>query len=74
MEAAGCLQICGRKGRLLLSAALSFLSYCLMLFFQSMAMLFCAMVSNGSGRAFSTGCIDALAIDDLGTNDGTLCG
>ena len=64
--------LCGRKMSLLLSAVLSFLSYCFILFSQSIAMLFCAMIVSGLGRAFSTGCIDALAIDDLGTNEGAL--
>lgn len=62
----------GRKVSLLLSSALFFLCYCLLLLSQSMPALFCAMVANGLGRAFSTGCVEALAIDDAGTNDGAL--
>ena len=62
----------GRKVSLLLSTALFFLCYCLILFSQSMAVLLCAMVANGLGRAFSTGCIEALAIDDAAKNDDTL--
>ncbi len=55
--------LCGRKNAFLLSAALSLFSYCLLLISRSAAMLFPAMVLNGLGRAFSSGSIDALMID-----------
>lgn len=62
----------GRKKAFMLSAALFFLCYCVLLFSQSVVVLFCAMIANGLGRAFSSGSIDALAIDAAGTTDAAL--
>jgi MFS family permease len=62
----------GRKRAFLLAAAFYFLSYCLMLPFRSAAVLFCAMVLNGLGRAFSSGSLEALAIDEAGADDGAV--
>lgn len=56
--------IYGRKPAFLFSIVLQFLSYCAFLFSQSLVLLFCAMILNGLGRAFSSGSIDALAIDE----------
>ena len=56
--------LAGRKPAFLLSLALMFLSYWVFLFSQSLALLFCAMILNGLGRAFSSGSIDALFIDE----------
>lgn len=61
----------GRKKAFLLSAVLYFLSFGIMLFSQSLSLVFGAMIVNGLGRAFSSGSIDALAIDD-GMNRGEL--
>ena len=54
----------GRKRAFLLSAALYGLCYGLFLMASSAAVLFCAMVACGLGRAFSSGSIEALAIDE----------
>ena len=62
----------GRKKAFLLAIALYFLSYGLMLPFRSAAVLFSAMVANGLGRAFSSGSLEALAIDEAGAGDGAL--
>ncbi len=61
----------GRKMSFLLSAILSTVSY-ILLFLSSAAALLCvAIVLNGLGRAFASGSLDALAIDqrdDSGTS------
>ncbi len=54
----------GRKPAFLFSIAMQFLGYCVFLFSQSLIPLFIAMILNGLGRAFSSGSIDALAIDE----------
>jgi MFS family permease len=54
----------GRKKAFLLSAALYGLCYGLFLMASSTVVLFCAMVACGLGRAFSSGSIEALAIDE----------
>lgn len=54
----------GRKPAFLFSIVMQFLSYCAFLFSQSLILLFIAMILNGLGRAFSSGSIDALAIDE----------
>ena len=54
----------GRKFAFLLSLALQFLGYWVFLFSRSLPLLFCAMVLSGLGRAFSSGSIDALVIDE----------
>ena len=64
--------LCGRKRSFLLSSVLLSLCYCLMLFSRSALALFFAMVLNGLGRAFSSGSIDALAIDEASADDGAL--
>lgn len=56
--------VVGRKFAFLLSLALLFLSYWVFLFSQSLVLLFCAMILSGLGRAFSSGSIDALFIDE----------
>ena len=53
----------GRKTSFLLSAALFFASYCLFFVSETNGILCAAIVLNGLGRAFSSGSIDALAID-----------
>lgn len=61
----------GRKTSFSISVLLSFCCYGLLLFSQSSAMLLAALVLNGLGRAFPSGSIDALAIDEAG-DDATL--
>ena len=56
--------LCGRKTAFLVSALLFVFSYCLILFSQSAFLLAAAMLLNGLGRAFSSGSLDALAIDE----------
>lgn len=56
----------GRKTSFLLSATLCFLSYSVFLLSRSVGALCLALVLNGLGRAFSSGSIDALAIDQSG--------
>ena len=53
----------GRKRAFLLACALSLLSYCLFLFSRSSAVLLFGMVANGLSRAFASGSIEALMID-----------
>ncbi len=53
----------GRKTSFLLSALLFFASYSLLLISQTALLLCCAMIMQGLARAFSSGSIDALAID-----------
>lgn len=55
--------IFGRKNAFLLSCLLCFLSYCVFLFSRSTVVLLLGMVSNGLGRAFSSGSMEALMID-----------
>ena len=56
--------LCGRRTAFLVSAFLFVLSYCLILGSQSAFLLVAAMLANGLGRAFSSGSLDALAIDE----------
>lgn len=56
----------GRKTSFLLSSVLCLLSYCVFLLSRSVGALCLALVLNGLGRAFSSGSIDALAIDQAG--------
>ena len=56
----------GRKTSFLLSTVLCFLSYCVFLLSRSVGMLCLALALNGLGRAFASGSIDALAIDQAG--------
>ena len=58
--------LAGRKNAFLLSTALQMLSYGLLLSARSAPVLGLAMVANGLGRAFASGSIDALAIDQAG--------
>ena len=58
----------GRKKAYALSAALHILSYCALLFSGTLLMLAVAMVLNGLARAFSSGSIDALAMDEAVSN------
>ena len=53
----------GRKNAFLLSCVLSLASYCLFLFSRAIPLLLFGMVLNGLSRAFSSGSIDALMID-----------
>lgn len=53
----------GRKRAFLLSSVLSVLSYCLFFFSRSVPMLLIGMVINGLSRAFASGSIEALMID-----------
>ena len=54
----------GRKSAFLLSCALSLLSYTALLFSRSTVVLFLGMLANGLSRAFSSGSLEALMIDD----------
>jgi MFS family permease len=54
----------GRKKAFLLSAALYALCYGLFLTASSAGALFCAMAACGLGRAFSSGSIEALVLDE----------
>lgn len=58
----------GRKRLFMLSAVLYAGGFLLLLFSNSLLVLLGAMVLNGLGRAFSTGSIDALAIDQAVEN------
>ena len=62
----------GRKTSFLLSCVLYILSYSLILASSSAVSLACAIVFNGLGRAFSSGSIDALTIDQSTDNDQSL--
>lgn len=62
----------GRKFAFLLSLALQFMGYGALLFSRSLPLLFCAMVLSGLGRAFSSGSIDALVIDEAERAGGEL--
>lgn len=53
----------GRKNAFLLSCVLSLVSYCLFFFSRSVPVLLLAMVLNGLSRAFASGSIEALMID-----------
>lgn len=56
--------LCGRKKTFMISMVLYLLCFSIILFTESRIFLFVAMILNGLGRAFSSGSIDALAIDD----------
>jgi len=56
--------LCGRKNAYALSAALHILSYCALLFSNTILILAAAMVLYGLARAFSSGSIDALVMDE----------
>ena len=53
----------GRKHAFLLSCVLSLASYCLFFFSRSVPVLLVGMVLNGLSRAFASGSIEALMID-----------
>lgn len=53
----------GRKSAFLLSCVLSLLSYCLFLFCRATVIMLTGMVINGLSRAFASGSIEALMID-----------
>jgi len=54
----------GRKRSFLISTVFRLVSYGLMLVSHTLPMILLAMVFNGLGRAFSSGSLDALAIDE----------
>ena len=56
--------LCGRKKAYAFSAALYILSYCTLLFSHTVLLLSAAMALQGLARAFSSGSIDALAMDE----------
>lgn len=58
--------LAGRKNAFLLSTVLQVVSYALLLLARTAPVLALAMVANGLGRAFASGSIDALAIDQAG--------
>ena len=62
----------GRKYAFMISVVLLFFSYGLFLIARSPAMLLLAMVFSGLGRAFSSGSIDALVIDEAAANGACL--
>ena len=59
----------GRKTAFVISTLLYLCCYGLLLCSHSGAMLLAAMIFNGLGRAFSSGSIDALAIDEAADDD-----
>ena len=64
--------LCGRKTSFLLSAALSVVSYGVLILSSNAALLVVSIVTNGLGRAFSSGSIDALVIDQSGDHGKSL--
>ncbi len=56
----------GRKIAFLLSCGLSLVSYCVFLFARSGVLLLLGMLANGLSRAFSSGSLEALIIDQAG--------
>lgn len=64
--------LCGRKKAFLLSALLALFSYGLLLVSKTLPYLFVAMIIHGLSRAFSSGSIDALAIDNAVANGSAL--
>ena len=64
--------LCGRKTSFLLSAALYIVSYGVLILSSNAALLVVSIVTNGLGRAFSSGSIDALAIDQSGDHGKSL--
>ena len=62
----------GRKTSFLLSCALYVVSYSVLLVSSSVALLAVSIVTNGLGRAFSSGSIDALVIDQSGDHGKSL--
>lgn len=64
--------LCGRKTSFLLSAALGLSSYLVFLVSSSVGVLCVAIVLNGLGRAFASGSLDALAIDQIAEHGKTL--
>ena len=66
--------VIGRKFAFMISIVLLFFSYGVFLFARSLPLLFFAMVLSGLGRAFSSGSIDALVIDDATANGARLSG
>lgn len=64
--------LCGRKTSFLLSAALYVVSYGVLILSSSVALLVVSIVTNGLGRAFASGSIDALVIDQSGDHGKSL--
>ncbi|MCE5235235.1 MAG: MFS transporter [Clostridiaceae bacterium] len=64
--------LCGRKKAYLVSAALRGISCCALLLSNAVPMLAAAMVLQGLGRAFSSGSIDALAMDEAVSSGGEI--
>lgn len=62
----------GRKHSFLLSCVLYVVSYSVLLVSSSVALLAVSIVTNGLGRAFSSGSIDALVIDQSGDHGKSL--
>ncbi|MEA4869867.1 MAG: MFS transporter [Christensenella sp.] len=58
--------LCGRKTSFLLSAVLYVISYALLIVSSGAALLSVSIIINGLGRAFSSGSLDALVIDQSG--------
>lgn len=59
-----CADLMGRKKAFLISCVFSFISFCLLIFIKNnLAMLIVVIVLYGIGRAFASGSIDALIID-----------
>jgi len=56
----------GRKTSFLLSSVLYLISYCMFFFSRSAIVLLLGMIINGLSRAFSSGSIEALMIDQAG--------
>lgn len=66
--------VIGRKTAFMISVVLLLLSYGAFLLARSLAMLFFAMILSGLGRAFSSGSIDALVIDEAVRSGACLSG
>lgn len=62
----------GRKTSFLLSCALYVVSYGVLILSTNVALLVVSIVTNGLGRAFSSGSIDALVIDQSGEHGKSL--
>ena len=68
-----CADLYGRKTVFLISGVCQLLSVGLLLFSQNLVWLFCCMVLNGISRAFSSGSLDALIVDQALAERGEEC-
>ncbi len=68
-----CADLYGRKTVFLISGACQFLSVVMLCFAQNLFWLFCCVVLNGVSRAFSSGSLDALIVDQALEERGEEC-